>query len=665
MLSTALRSSRRLLFALALLLPLGSAGQASPQAPVEELRACWLTQYAYLGRSESQLRAMAANMKAGHVNTVYIAVYAGAKTLWPSRAYKDAGGEWTSESFDWVRHLVRIFHDEGLQVGAWFEYGLAVGWANHPLAQAHPDWLARDAGGDPVTGENGGFVFLSPGSQPACDMIVAMVTELARDYDFDDIQLDRFRWARKVSGREYGYEASTSALYQAAYGAPPPAGVNDQQWVDFRVELVDGLVERCYDAIKAEHPGIVVSSAPTGSYGLAQHMQRWDHWVEGGYLDLVMPQMYMTSLSTFESEFNTHMLLMGGSLDKLAVGYRASETADWGLVRSQMQYARSWGVPHGTLWVYHYYTSVPAIQDELDNLPLPGNPWEPLAVNPFVDPDCVQAFADDADGPGHYSESGTGWSDSTLAGAQSFGSREVGGGSPAEALFEVDLPRAGRYDVFVWYPEGADRNPAARYTVEHAMGSSVQLVDQRSGGGQWRLIGSHLFAKGAGAARIRVSNEGSPVTARTSADAVKLVFRDVARTACLGKLNSQGCLPLISWTGTPTRTGPDDFTVRVDDLVGQQFGLFLWGTGAAQVPFQGGTLCVSAPIRRTPPVSSGGSAGQPCSGSQSFHFSQVLMAQSWLAPGTPVVGQFWTRDTQHPDGTGVGLSGSIQFVIQP
>ncbi len=656
----------RALLALSTLVPLLPAAQAAPQAPAQEVRACWLTQYAYLGKSEGQLRAMADNIKAGNMNTVYVAVYAGAQTLWPSKAYQQAGGQWTSATFDWARHLVRIFHEEGLNVGAWFEYGLAVGPASHPLALAHPDWLARDKNGDPVTGENGGFVFLSPGSAPATDMIVEMVRELAENYDFDDIQLDRFRWGRKSGGREYGYEAPTSALYQATYGTPPPTNVNNSTWVAFREGLVDDVMERCYDVIKAANPGIVVSSAPTGSYGLTQHMQRWDHWLHGGYLDLVLPQMYLTSLSSFQGEFNTQRNLAGSLVDRLGVGYRASDGNDWTVVDAQLDHARASGVAHGALWVYHFYTAVPAIQDEIDNLPLPGNAWAAQAVNPFVDPDCVQVFADDADGAAVYAESGAGWGSSAQADHFAFGSRVASGASLAEASFSLDLPRAGHYDVYAWYTAAANRNPAARYTIEHALGSSVQTVDQRSGGGEWRLIGSHLFAKGPGGARVTVSNAGSAPGAQTSADAIKLVFRDVARTACLAKLNSQGCLPLISWSGTPTRTGPDDFLVRVDQLVSQQFGLFLWGTGAAQIPFQGGSLCVAAPIRRTAPSSSGGSPGpQDCSGSQTFHFSQVLMAQSLLAPGTPVVGQFWTRDTQHPDGTGVGLSGSVQFVIQP
>ena len=46
--------------------------------------------------TEAQLRAAAQNIKAGNMNTVYIAAYSGATVYWPSKVYKDAGGSWGS-----------------------------------------------------------------------------------------------------------------------------------------------------------------------------------------------------------------------------------------------------------------------------------------------------------------------------------------------------------------------------------------------------------------------------------------------------------------------------------------------------------------------------------------------------------------------------------------
>lgn len=647
---------------------LSSLLATTARAQASEVRACWLTQYTYLSQNEAQLRATAQNIRAGGMNTVYFDVYAGGGvTYWPSKAFAAAGGSWASPSFDWTRHLIRIFHEEGLQVGAWFEYGLALSSLSHPVAAAHPDWLARDALGSAVTGENGGFVFLSPGNPNAVATLVAMVRELAENYDFDDIQLDRIRWGRKTSGREYGYEASTGALYQSQYGVPPPANINDANWVAFRESLVDQVMQQCYQAIKAANPTIVVSSAPTGSYGWTQHMQRWNHWTAGGYIDLVMPQMYMTSLGAFQSEFNAQKNAAGSHLAKLGVGYRAQDAADWTLVRDQLNYARGQGVSHGALWVYHFYTSVPAIQDEIDHLPQPGQPWNASAVNPFVSDESITLVIDEDDTTstyGAYVEPAGAWIDSAQPDYFGFSSRVAPGTSAASAEFHAAIPRTGSYDVFAWFTASSNRNDAASYTVEHALGNSVVALDQRTGGGRWVALGRWLFEQGASTRRVTVSNSGASPSEFTSADAVRFVYRDDALSYCTAKTNSLGCVPQTSSSGTPTLGGADDFHVRVSNVLNKKTGILFWGLAPKSAPFYGGTMCVQAPVRRSPPQDSGGSfGGNDCTGNYDFFFTHAYLGAHGLSAGTAVHCQFWSRDPSQLDGTTVGLSDGVAFLL--
>jgi len=641
----------------------------APAAQASEVRACWLTQYAYLSQTEAGLRGFAQNMRNGGINTVYVAMYAGGGvTYWPSKAFQAAGGTWGSPSFDWAHHLIRIFHEEGLQVGAWVEYGLALGSSTHSVAVAHPDWLARDSAGGAVTGENGGFVFLSPGHPQVVQLMKDMAKELAENYDFDDIQLDRFRWGRKSTGREYGYETVTANAYQAQYGTTPPTNVNNSTWVTFRENLVNNAVQQCYGVIKAANPKICVSSAPLGSYGITQMMQRWSSWVAGGYLDLVMPQMYMTTLSAFQTEFNTQKAQAGANLSKLAVGFRAQDAADWTVVRDQMNYARSQGCAHGTLWVYHFYTSVPAIQDELDNLPDPGQPWATPATNPFVSPDMIQVVVDNSMPStlaASYVEVGPGWSTSAQADFHGYNSRIVAGGSAASAEFHARIDRGGAYDVYVWHTASSNRNDAAPFTIHHAGGTSTVNVDQRSNGGRWNLVGRWLFENGARTKLVSVSNAGSLASEYTVADAVKLVYRNEVLTYCTAKPNSLGCLAAMTATGTPTVSGADDFVVRASNVLNLKAGLFFWGLAPKASPFGGGTMCVQGPLRRSAQLDSGGSTGQNCSGNYAFGFSHAYMAAQGLTPGTAVFGQFWSRDPLHPDNSTIGLTGGLSFVVRP
>jgi len=135
---------------------------------------------------------------------------------------------------------------------------------------------------------------------------------------------------------------------------------------------------------------------------------------------------------------------------------------------------------------------------------------------------------------------------------------------------------------------------------------------------------------------------------------------------CTAKPNSQGCLPAVGWSGTPTLTGADDFVVTASDEINNKPGLFFHGNGPIAVPFFNGTLCVLPPLVRTPVQLSGGNPPpDDCSGSYAFAFTQARMAALGLSAGDHVYGQFWSRDTLHSDGTGVGLSNAIRFPILP
>ncbi len=159
----------------------------------------------------------------------------------------------------------------------------------------------------------------------------------------------------------------------------------------YREELVNQAVERCYRRIKAIRPEVVVSVAPVGYYGVAQSMQRWGPWLEGGYIDLVIPQIYITpadleaDAGVFAKELGKHLRLAGAHRSQVACGLRAMEANDAASVERQIRQARERGVFGACLWVYHEYKEkLPAIRDELDLFTQPGHVWEKPARNPYV-----------------------------------------------------------------------------------------------------------------------------------------------------------------------------------------------------------------------------------------------------------------------------------------
>ncbi len=137
---------------------------------------------------------------------------------------------------------------------------------------------------------------------------------------------------------------------------------------------------------------------------------------------------------------------------------------------------------------------------------------------------------------------------------------------------------------------------------------------------------------------------------------------------CVAKINSQGCAAATASSGVPSTTSAAPFLVTCSNVLSQKPGILIWGLGRASTPFQGGTLCLAAPVRRTPVQNSGGSTGPvDCSGSFAFDFNAYVQggAHSALVPGQRVDCQYWYRDPLDPAGFGSGLSDAIEFILQP
>jgi hypothetical protein len=134
---------------------------------------------------------------------------------------------------------------------------------------------------------------------------------------------------------------------------------------------------------------------------------------------------------------------------------------------------------------------------------------------------------------------------------------------------------------------------------------------------------------------------------------------------CVPKISSAGCTPSISSSGSPSASGAAPFVIGAASIINHRFGLLFFGlTGRTAFPFQGGTLCVLPPTRRTPTQDSGGSlAGTDCTGTYSFDFNPLIQSgtEPGLGAGVYVNAQYWYRDPASPSTT--GLTDAIEFGI--
>jgi hypothetical protein len=144
---------------------------------------------------------------------------------------------------------------------------------------------------------------------------------------------------------------------------------------------------------------------------------------------------------------------------------------------------------------------------------------------------------------------------------------------------------------------------------------------------------------------------------------------------CTAKVNSLGCVPAISSSGAPSAAATQGFVIAAASVRNNKSGLLFYGaSGRASVPFQGGTLCVKTPLKRTPAVNSGGSLppAADCSGVLALDmaaFAHGALGGTPLAalqqPGAVIDCQWWSRDPGFAPPLNTSLSDALEFVVEP
>jgi hypothetical protein len=138
---------------------------------------------------------------------------------------------------------------------------------------------------------------------------------------------------------------------------------------------------------------------------------------------------------------------------------------------------------------------------------------------------------------------------------------------------------------------------------------------------------------------------------------------------CTAKTTSNGCIPTIGSSGTPSASDGAGFFITGTNVINNKFGLFFYShAGQQAVAFQGGTLCVKLPIKRTAVKNSGGnSPPNDCSGHFSIDFNAyiALGTDPALISGAIFDGQFWFRDPGFAAPNNTGLTDGIHVTLCP
>ena len=264
------------------------------------------------------------------------------------------------------------------------------------------------------------------------------------------------------------------------------------------------------------------------------------------------------------------------------------------------------------------------------------------------------------------------------AGSTNVGQADLDGGPTILTSPALDLS-AGNAELSFAYWFYNDDNDADSLKVEIATNAAgTNWVTARTytgllGGWNTAVVDMGSVVTPTATTRIRFSVTDNPNNSVTEAAIDDVCVSTLGPVGCQGntqvycaaKVNSALCLPAIDFAGIPSLTSNVAFDITASNILRSKTGLLYYGYATKNAPFQGGTLCVESPIRRTAVQESGGDSSDDCSGTFTFDMNARIRSgvDALLAPGQFVCAQYYYRDPG--DAFTTGLTNAVSFTICP
>lgn len=207
--------------------------------------------------------------------------------------------------FDVIESFIRICKKQGVKIHCWFE-NFFFGVTGHgcPMAELHPEYMARRKDGGLLHDASDEFYFLNAALDEVQELLLSLIKEILDNYDFDGFQLDYIRYPVIHSvDRSAGFDSYTKAAFLADTGIDIDTieSVKSDEWkkfLDWRAEKVTKYVKSVRDLIleyRANGRNIELSTAVFGDPVEAINLkcQNWQYWVKQGWLDAIYPMAYL------------------------------------------------------------------------------------------------------------------------------------------------------------------------------------------------------------------------------------------------------------------------------------------------------------------------------------------------------------------------------------
>lgn len=573
------------------LLSLGLLALAGePIAAQTELRGTWVARDGLTSRAK--IIATLDQLATANINLVCVNVWSRGFTIHPSDVLFAACGQRQDPTFvgrDPLAEFVLEAHRRGIEVEAWFEYGFQFGWSGWfpgptgvgPVLTANPNWIARDQNNNSQVPDGGGgfFTWAIHQHPDVRRFLLDLAVELVDRYDVDGVQFDRVRYP----STDFGYDATTRALYQAATGQPPPSNPNLSAWKRWRADGLTAFCVELYDAVKARRPDVRVTNAPViMPLSYDSFLQDWPDWLVAGALDLVYPQVYRTTIGSYTTTLDAQLQITRPvDRARIAPGIRAITGTPTSAVVAMVGANRTRNLPGQVFWYAEgLYDDLPQLvsQHFQNASAVPQRPpgFRPLPIErEESDPTTTLT-------PGFL----------VLAVSGSNGGAAAVAPPTANAsdvvTYSLPVPATGLYRVLTHVPTGAGGALAVPHRVTHAVGVEEVPLDQTAAPGTigWNDLGTWWLTQG---------------TTQVTIGAVPGQFTTADTVALLRSRFLSGAMTIVG-PGTTGSAGSASLSMAGRAVPGGRLRLYaerlgngaaaLWTLGfqAASTPLFGGTL---------------------------------------------------------------------------
>ncbi len=269
------------------------------------------------------------------INNVYVHVRSHCDAYYKSEIFPwsayltDTQG--VDPQIDPLQIMIDAAHSRGIKIHGWINpYRVSLSSTDLSLlADNNPAkiWLTDDnATNDNWVAEWEGGLYLSPAEVQVTQLIASGVREIVTNYDVDGIHFDDYFYPTT----EEIFDEAQYALYRTQVSGVP---LELEQW---RRANVNAMVNTVYNAVKAIKPECIFGISPMASIENNYHTVYADiaAWLEGGYVDYVMPQLYFgfeypQEKSRFDNLLNEWSELFKTTNAKLYIGlgaYRIGST---------------------------------------------------------------------------------------------------------------------------------------------------------------------------------------------------------------------------------------------------------------------------------------------------------------------------------------------------